>query len=82
MVYPDRTENRERGKRICSPTTLITLPAHAASAGILVVLGNPVSTDPAKVANVDGTLGENNRYREDANESRCADCYPDPTAYH
>ena len=81
MVYHDRTENRERRKRICSPTTLITLPAHAASAGIIVVLGNPVSTDPAKVANIDGTLGENNRYGEDANDGSHAYGYPYPTAY-
>ena len=45
-----------------------------------MILRNPVGADPAKVVNVDGTLGENNRYAENASERRRADGYPDPSA--
>jgi hypothetical protein len=52
------------------------------SGQIVVILRNPVGSDPAKVVNVDGALGENDRYAENASERHHADRYPDPSVYH
>ena len=46
-----------------------------------MILRNPVGADPAKVVNVDGTLGENNRYAENTNDGSHAYGYLYPTAY-
>jgi hypothetical protein len=52
-----------------------------ASAGIHMVLGYPLVADGAKVVNVDGALGENDRYPENASERCHDDGHPYPTAH-
>ena len=49
---------------------VITQLCDAASGGILVIVRNPLGTDPANVVNVDAALDENHRYQEDASERR------------
>ena len=60
---------------------VVTNCAMPHSGGIVVILRNPVGTDGAKIVNVYGTLGENDRYPDDASDRRHDDGYPDPTAH-